>query len=83
MAEQGPVRVREEVLEGLEAVRRYAGVDLLAIPTARSIPTARYLALEGRPRRVDRQALARVRAGSLRRLPGRVVANPGAQSRPE
>jgi hypothetical protein len=52
MAEQGPVRVREEVLEGLEAVRRYAGVDVLAIPTARSIPTARYLAQEGRPRRV-------------------------------
>ncbi len=35
-----PVRVPEEVLEGLEAVRRYAGTDVL------DIPTLRYLAQE-------------------------------------
>jgi hypothetical protein len=40
MTEQGPVRVPEEVLEGLEIVRRYAGRDVL------DIPTARYLAQE-------------------------------------
>jgi hypothetical protein len=40
MIEREPVRVPEEVLEGLEAVRRYAGTDVL------DIPTARYLAQE-------------------------------------
>jgi hypothetical protein len=35
-----PVRVPEEVMEGLEAVRRYAGRDVL------DIPTLRYLAQE-------------------------------------
>jgi hypothetical protein len=29
MNEREPVRVPEEVLEGLEAVRRYAGTDVL------------------------------------------------------
>ena len=38
--EGAPVRVPEEVLEGLEAVRRYAGTDVL------DIPTLRYLAQE-------------------------------------
>ena len=35
-----PVQVPEEVLQGLEAVRRYAGTDVL------DIPTVRYLAQE-------------------------------------
>ena len=35
-----PVRVPEDMLEGLEAVRRYAGTDVL------DIPTVRYLAQE-------------------------------------
>ena len=35
-----PVGAPEEVLEGLEAVRRYAGTDVL------DIPTLRYLAQE-------------------------------------
>ena len=40
MNEGEPVWVPEEVLEGLEAVRRYAGRDVL------DIPTVRYLAQE-------------------------------------
>ena len=40
MSEREPVRVPEEVLEALEAVRRYAGKDVLGIATVR------YLALE-------------------------------------
>ena len=35
MNEGKPVRVPEEVLEGLEAVRRYAGTDVLDISTLR------------------------------------------------
>ncbi len=40
MSEREPVRVPEEVLEGLEAVQRYAGTDVL------DIATIRYLAQE-------------------------------------
>jgi hypothetical protein len=40
MSEREPVRVPEEVLEGLEAVRRYAGTDVL------DIASVRYLAQE-------------------------------------
>jgi hypothetical protein len=40
MNEGKPVRVPEEVLEGLEAVRRYAGTDVL------DIARVRYLAQE-------------------------------------
>jgi hypothetical protein len=40
MSQGEPVRVPEEVLEGLEAVRRYAGKELL------DIATVRYLAQE-------------------------------------
>jgi len=40
MSEGEPVRVPKEVLEGLEAVRRHAGTDVL------DIPTLRYLAQE-------------------------------------
>ncbi len=40
MNEGKPVRVPEEVLEGLEAVRRYAGTDVL------DIAWVRYLAQE-------------------------------------
>ncbi len=40
MSQREPVLVPKEVLEGLEAVRRYAGEDVL------DIPTARYLAQE-------------------------------------
>jgi hypothetical protein len=36
-----PVRVPEEVLEGLEAVRRYAGTDVLGIPTVRYLAQER------------------------------------------
>jgi hypothetical protein len=35
MSEGEPVRVLEEVLEGLEGVRRYAGKDVLYIATVR------------------------------------------------
>ncbi len=40
MSEREPVRVPEEVLEELAAVRRYAGIDVL------DIATIRYLAQE-------------------------------------
>jgi hypothetical protein len=40
MSEREPVRVPEEVLEGLEALRRYTGTDTL------DIATLRYLAQE-------------------------------------
>ena len=40
VSESEPVRVPEEVLEGLEAVRRHAGTDAL------DIATVRYLAQE-------------------------------------
>ena len=40
VSEREPVRVPEEVLEGLEAVRRHAGTDAL------DIATVRYLAQE-------------------------------------
>jgi hypothetical protein len=40
MSEGEPVQVPEEVLEGLEAVRRYAGIHVL------DIATVRYLAQE-------------------------------------
>jgi hypothetical protein len=40
VSEGEPVRIPEEVLEGLEAVRRYAGKDVL------DIATVRYLAQE-------------------------------------
>jgi hypothetical protein len=40
MSEREPVRVSEEVLEGLEALRRYTGTDTL------DIATVRYLAHE-------------------------------------
>jgi hypothetical protein len=40
VSEREPVRVPEEVLEGLEAVRRHAGTDTL------DIATVRYLAQE-------------------------------------
>jgi hypothetical protein len=36
-----PVRVPEEVLEGLEAVRRYASRDVLDIPTVRFLANER------------------------------------------
>jgi hypothetical protein len=40
MAEQGPVPVPQEILEGLEALRRHTHTDML------DIATARYLAME-------------------------------------
>ncbi len=41
MNESEPVRVPKEVLEGLEAVRRYAGRDVLDIPTLRFLAQER------------------------------------------
>jgi hypothetical protein len=42
MSERGePVRVSEEVLEGLEAIRRHARTDMLDIPTARYVAQER------------------------------------------
>jgi hypothetical protein len=42
--EQGPVRISKDVLEELEAVRRYTRTDML------DIPTLRYVAIEtGKP----------------------------------
>jgi hypothetical protein len=42
--EQGPVRIPKDVLEELEAVRRYTRTDML------DIPTLRYVAMEtGKP----------------------------------
>ena len=44
MTEQGPVRIPKDVLEELEAVRRYTHTDML------DIPTLRYVAMEtGKP----------------------------------
>ncbi len=44
MTEQGPVRIPKDVLEELEAVRRYTRTDML------DIPTLRYVAMEtGKP----------------------------------
>jgi hypothetical protein len=44
MTEQGPVRIPKDVLEELEAVRRYTHMDML------DIPTLRYMAMEtGKP----------------------------------
>ncbi len=42
MRERGePVRVPEEVLEGLEAIHRHAGTDILGIPLARYLAQER------------------------------------------
>ncbi len=41
MNESELVRVPKEVLEGLEAVRRYAGTDVLDIPTVRYLASER------------------------------------------
>ena len=44
MTEQGPVRVPKDVLDELEAVRRYVRAEVL------DIPTLRYVAMEtGKP----------------------------------
>ena len=44
VTEQGPVRIQKDVLEELEAVRRYTHTDML------DIPTLRYVAMEtGKP----------------------------------
>ena len=37
MSEQGPVRIPKEVLEELEAVRRYTRADVLDIPILRHV----------------------------------------------
>jgi len=37
MTEQGPVRIPKDVLEELEAVRRYTRTDMLDIPTLRFV----------------------------------------------
>lgn len=37
MTEQGPVRIPKDVLEELEAVRRYTRTDMLDIPTLRLV----------------------------------------------
>ena len=41
MSEHEPVRVPEDVLEGLEAVRRYAGTDVLDIARVRYLANER------------------------------------------
>jgi hypothetical protein len=41
MSEREPVRVPEEVLEGLKAVRRYAGEDVLDVATVRNLAQER------------------------------------------
>lgn len=41
MSEGGPVRVPRDVLEGLEAVRRHAGSDLLDVATVRYLANER------------------------------------------
>ncbi len=44
MTEQGPVRIPKDVLDDLEAVRRYTRAEVL------DIPTVRYVAMEtGKP----------------------------------
>ena len=59
MTEQGPVWLPKDVLEQLEAVRRYTRAEVLDIGDGDG---------KALPGRVDRQARARIRSGPSRRL---------------
>jgi hypothetical protein len=76
LSEQGAVPVPQEVLEGLEALRRHTHTDML------DIATARYLAMERGQAAVvvwiDAHPEHTVRAGSPRRLPSGALTPPGA-----
>ena len=70
MSEREPLRVPVDVLEGLEAVRRHLGHNVLDVATIRYFANERGTT---HPRHLDTQIPGGIRPWSTRRLPSRAL----------